>query len=71
MDAWSSTNAFSNGTQRPNSTYSGPDIEQTVFNVEVGYNFTLSEIEEVANAAGVQVNPEFLATLPCWYIMWC
>jgi hypothetical protein len=69
MDAWSSDNAFSNGTQRPNSTYSGPDIERTVFKVEVAYNFTLSEIEEVANAAGVQVNLAFLTTLICYDTM--
>jgi hypothetical protein len=52
----SAENTFNNGTERPNSTYSGPDQVLTVFEVLVEYNFTLSEREDVADMGGMQVS---------------
>jgi hypothetical protein len=52
----SDANTFENGTVRPNSTYDGPENVQTVFEVLVGYNFTASDIEEVADVGGRQVS---------------
>jgi hypothetical protein len=48
----SDENTFQNGTQRPNSTYSGPENVQTVFEVLIEYNFTFSDVEEVADEGG-------------------
>lgn len=49
-------NMFQNGTVRPNSTYSGPEEVQTVFEVLVGYNYTVGDVEEVADQGGRQVS---------------
>ena len=40
MESYKSSNEFSNGTQRPNSTYDGPKVTQTVFDVKSIYNYT-------------------------------
>jgi hypothetical protein len=65
----SSDNTFENGTQRPNSTYSGPENVQTVFEVRVDYNFTASDIEEVADVGGRQVSRKH-PRLCLWHIAW-
>jgi hypothetical protein len=52
----SDENTFENGTVRPNSTYHGPVNVQMVFEVLVGYNFTASDIEKVADVGGRQVS---------------
>lgn len=49
------TNAFVNGTARPNSTYDGPETYQTAFNIGVVYNYTLSPEEDLANHGVSQV----------------
>jgi hypothetical protein len=49
---------FENGTMRPNSSYSGPENVQTVFEVLVGYNFTASDTEEVSDVGGRQASCE-------------
>jgi hypothetical protein len=56
QDLASNANTFENGTVRPNSTYDGPENVQTVFKVLVDYNFTASDIEEVADVGGRQVS---------------
>lgn len=61
----SDANTFENGTVRPNSSYSGPPNVQTVFEVLVGYNFTASDVEEVANVGGRQVSCEHLRLHTC------
>ena len=56
----SEENMFQNGTVRPNSTYSGPEEVQTVFEVLVGYNYTVGDVEEVADQGGRQVSYKHL-----------
>ena len=65
----SDENTFENGTVRPNSTYNGPDNVQTAFKVLVGYNFTTSDTEEVANLGGRQVSCRHPG-LYIWCIAW-
>lgn len=49
------SDTFTNGTLMPNSTYQGPELDQTAFNIGVIYNYTLSPEEELANHGVSQV----------------
>lgn len=60
-------NMFKNGTQRPNSTYSGPKVRQTVFEVLVEYNMSLSDTAEDAYLEGVQVSCKHSQSLHAVY----
>lgn len=50
----------SNGTQRPNSTYDGPNIEQTIFKTEIFYNMTYPDEGQFQGVSGAQVWQRFI-----------
>ena len=60
--AGSLANTFFNGTTRPNSTYHGPKIAQTMFRIEVDYNSTFSSVERLSRASAMQVSIENAST---------
>lgn len=62
QEASSTENIFSNGTVRPNSTYDGPKVVQTVFQTSVILNYTLSDFEHLKGQGAVQV---CASSLPC------
>lgn len=48
----SDENMFQNGTERPNSTYSGPEEVRIVFEVLVGYNYTVGDMRRSQTREG-------------------
>ena len=61
MNFESNTKELKNGTYVTNSSYHGPAYKQTMFNVNVDYNYTLSTVESVARYGGSSVSAKLFS----------